>query len=469
MPLRVVRWDQRGCGRSSPATAHSVVRYIEDLETIRDAYGVEKWIVGGHSWGASLALQYALAHPERTVALIYISGTGIGHAWNREYHLEADRRRTPAERARLSALTDRTRTPAEESEFRLLSWLPDVASRDRAADLIAQLDEPFALNLDANRQMNAETKTWVEDDLVTRCERATVPTLLVHGARDPRPPWAIDSLAAALPNASVEILPEVGHLPWLENPDRFADLLRSYLAAGHTPAWRNAVERWAKLRDAWLDATASVLAADPRIVGWGLVGSFGRGEADSWSDLDLLVFVRDGDFGAFTSPEGNGYWFTADRFTDARRNAPAGATSVGSLYIRSGLPIGVDWYVYPASMAAWPDDCDIKRGADAAPKVAVPFAEWNGRGPRQPPLDAATSDERQDRLAMVPIAGKYIARRSPRAAPMLAFLGARTTTDEPRDQLEALRELVVELSDESPAWLVATVNEYLALVDSTIL
>ena len=81
------------------------------------------------------------------------------------------------------------------------------------------------------------------------------------------------------------------------------------------------MERWAKLRDAWLDATASVLAADRRIVGWGLVGSFGRGEADSWSDLDLLVFVRDADFGAFTSPEGNGYWFTADRFTDARRNA----------------------------------------------------------------------------------------------------------------------------------------------------
>ena len=52
---------------------------------------------------------------------------------------------------------------------------------------------------------------------------------------------------------------------------------------------------------------------------------------------------------------------------------------------------------------------------------------------------------------------------------MLAFLGARTTSDEPRDQLEALRELVVELSDESPAWLVSTVNEYLALVDSTIL
>ena len=55
---RVVRWDQRGCGRSSPAPVQSVMRAVEDLETIRDAFGVEDWIVGGHSWGASLALQY---------------------------------------------------------------------------------------------------------------------------------------------------------------------------------------------------------------------------------------------------------------------------------------------------------------------------------------------------------------------------------------------------------------------------
>jgi proline iminopeptidase len=207
-----------------------VSRYVEDLERIRDAFGVETWIVGGHSWGASLALRYALQHPERTVALLYVSGTGIGQAWNRAYHVEADRRRTPAERARLSALKQRARTPAEESEYRLLSWLPDVASRPSAASLIAQVDAPFEINLDANRQISAEMKTWVEDDLIAQCRVTTVPALLVHGARDPRPPWAIDSLAAALPDSSVEVLPDVGHLPWLEAPELFARLLRSFLS-----------------------------------------------------------------------------------------------------------------------------------------------------------------------------------------------------------------------------------------------
>ena len=150
--------------RSSPSCAS-----VADLETIRDAFGVEHWIVGGHSWGASLALQYALAYPERTRALLYISGTGIGQAWNRAYHLEADRRRTAEENARLTTLKQRSRTPAEESEFRRISWLSDFATRDGAADLIAQLDAPFDINFDANRQISAETKTWDEDDLVARC------------------------------------------------------------------------------------------------------------------------------------------------------------------------------------------------------------------------------------------------------------------------------------------------------------
>jgi proline iminopeptidase len=227
---RVVRWDQRGCARSGPAPRHSVVRYVEDLDTIRSALGFEQWIVGGHSWGAGLALHYALAHPDRTHALLYVSGTGLGRAWNPAYHREADRRRTDDERERLTVLANRDRTAAEEQEYRWLSWFPDFASRDVAADLFGQLDAPFTINREANREINRETKAWVEADLVEQCTALHAPTLLVHGARDPRPAWGVDTLAAALPNASLEVLPEVGHFPWLEAPDVTSRVLRSFLA-----------------------------------------------------------------------------------------------------------------------------------------------------------------------------------------------------------------------------------------------
>jgi predicted nucleotidyltransferase len=228
------------------------------------------------------------------------------------------------------------------------------------------------------------------------------------------------------------------------------------------------VEHWAKLRDAWLDATASALAVDPRVVGWGLVGSFGRGEADTWSDLDLLVFVHDGNFDEFTSFETNDSWSTAAHVTDARRNAPAGATSVGSLYIRDGLPIGVDWYVYPASMAAWPDDCSIRYGADTVPKTTESFAVWNARGPRQQPLDLSTTEQRLSRLSMAPIAAKYIARGSPSAGSMIEFLGGLRPGDDRRDQLAAMRERVAELGDGAPVQLVSAINRFLSVVESSI-
>src|SRR5262245_46502587 len=62
----VVRWDQRGCGRSECAGPYTVDRMVADLDQIRAHLGIERWIVGGHSWGAQLALEYVAAHPHRS-------------------------------------------------------------------------------------------------------------------------------------------------------------------------------------------------------------------------------------------------------------------------------------------------------------------------------------------------------------------------------------------------------------------
>jgi proline iminopeptidase len=184
--------------------------------------------VGGHSWGASLALQYTLAHPDRTRALVYISGVGIGREWNAAYHAEADRRRTPEQNARLQVLSGIDRNPEQEREWRTLNWLPDYA-RDgeaRAAELAAS---PFKLNREVNQAINAETKTWDENTLARQAAALTMPALLLHGELDPRPHWAIDSLADALPNATVQKLPGAGHLPWVEQPAMTARVLLNFL------------------------------------------------------------------------------------------------------------------------------------------------------------------------------------------------------------------------------------------------
>jgi proline iminopeptidase len=54
--------------------------------------------------------------------------------------------------------------------------------------------------------------------------------LVVAGEEDPRPPFAVDSLVAALPRAELVVMPGVGHLPWLEDPAGLRALLRRFLA-----------------------------------------------------------------------------------------------------------------------------------------------------------------------------------------------------------------------------------------------
>jgi proline iminopeptidase len=70
---RAIIFDQRGCGRSRPfaeVRANDTGRLVADMERLREAMGVERWLVFGGSWGATLALAYARACPERVLGLV---------------------------------------------------------------------------------------------------------------------------------------------------------------------------------------------------------------------------------------------------------------------------------------------------------------------------------------------------------------------------------------------------------------
>jgi proline iminopeptidase len=78
--FHTVLFDQRGAGRSKPKgkrTANTLPHLIADMETIRAKFGFEKWLVVGGSWGATLALAYAQAHPDR-VSGIVLRATFLG-------------------------------------------------------------------------------------------------------------------------------------------------------------------------------------------------------------------------------------------------------------------------------------------------------------------------------------------------------------------------------------------------------
>ena len=85
---RIVLFDQRGCGRSTPhasapdadLSANTTWHLVADIERLRENLGIDKWQVFGGSWGSTLALAYAQAHPQRVTELV-LRGIFLVRPW----------------------------------------------------------------------------------------------------------------------------------------------------------------------------------------------------------------------------------------------------------------------------------------------------------------------------------------------------------------------------------------------------
>jgi hypothetical protein len=226
----------------------------------------------------------------------------------------------------------------------------------------------------------------------------------------------------------------------------------------------------AGLRDRLLDQVVGLLEADPAVDGVALVGSLGRGEEDNWSDIDLLILAGDQFIGQFMNDPTANAWARADLLSDGRHNSPAGATSLGTTHIRSGLPLRVDLHVHPADRTPWPTDGRVVFERRPVRTGTLPFGEFNAGGPRQPATAKSADEVRQIHLGYVPIAGTDVGRRSPRAVEMIRFLGQRRDFNDrdPAAQIRALRDIAEDLSSPSRAQFSAAVACYLDLVEATV-
>jgi len=224
-------YDQRGSGRSSAMEPFDIATFIEDMELLREHWGHERWIVGGHSWGAALALFYALAHPERTLAVIYLAGTAIHWGFQDSVRTERLRRLSDAERAEVRTLTERpTADASEDDRARLvrLMWSTDFASRDAASVLdrapLYQFPRAEAVAQAIQADWKARLDTEIRDDL----QRFEAPVLVLHGEYDPDPSGARE-VADLLPHGEWALLEHAGHSPWLEQPAAMKQRLREFI------------------------------------------------------------------------------------------------------------------------------------------------------------------------------------------------------------------------------------------------
>jgi len=186
--VRVHRWEQRGCGRSAAVPPYDHETCMNDLEALRIHFGYERWLIGGHSWGADLALDYATTYPQHVQALIYLAGTGITQDWWPEFE-QAQRERTEP--------------------------LPVFAS---------------PLNEEVYREGQQSRVTYLQNPhLLERIRALDLPVVIIQGEQDLRPNWPAQQVANLLPQARFQVIPEAEHCLWLTHSQSLQDLLRSFL------------------------------------------------------------------------------------------------------------------------------------------------------------------------------------------------------------------------------------------------
>ncbi len=237
----VHRYHQRACGRSSGGRPFTMSRWIADLDELRRHWGHARWVVGGHSFGAALALAYALAHPDRTEAIVYVSCVVrlAGQPdWHEQYRRNRLARIPPEHRQRFSELRRQRDVPGVlppkvAAELRTLSLRTDFADPALAHRLEREPTvQRAAVNDDVNRELGDDFVQHFAAPTVRRQLRSFErPVLLVHGDADPRPLAAVQALAEELAHGELVTLAGIGHFPYLEAPDALRKPVRRFLAS----------------------------------------------------------------------------------------------------------------------------------------------------------------------------------------------------------------------------------------------
>ena len=221
---RVIFYDQIGCGRSGgprdDPDFYDARLFVDELQAVRDALGLERVHLLGQSWGGMLAMQYALDDPAGLASIVVADSP-------------ADMRHWVAE-----ATTDPAYAAAVEVFYR------------RHVCRLAEWPEPFLRSIDAMTNdgfvynvMNGPSefhvigklKDWTIRD---RLHEIRVPALLLSGAHDEATPAIVGEVAERIPNAGWILFEQSSHTPHLEEPAAFEAAVNGFLAGVEAEMFR---------------------------------------------------------------------------------------------------------------------------------------------------------------------------------------------------------------------------------------
>ncbi len=232
---RIILFDQRGCGKSTPHASlenNTTQDLVADMEFIRDYLGVEQWLLFGGSWGSTLSLVYAQAHPGRVLGLVlrgiflcrpheirWFYQEGASHIFP-DYWEDYLKPIPEAERGdllkayyrRLSSENEVARMAAAKAWAK---WEGRTSTLHPSKTVIDHFSQPHnALSLARIESHYFSHDSFLEPNQVLRDagRLAGIPGVIVQGRYDVVCPMqSAWDLHRAWPDAVLQIIPDAGH------------------------------------------------------------------------------------------------------------------------------------------------------------------------------------------------------------------------------------------------------------------
>jgi L-proline amide hydrolase len=235
-----VLYDQFGNGRSghrpeAPAGFWTVDLFLRELETLIATLDIaDAFHIVGHSWGGMLALEFALRHPAGLRSIVLADTFASSAVYSAEVarllRQLPEEVRAAIERSEAAGTTDAPEYQNAVREF----YRRHVCRRRPVPDevmrtLVALGQDPTVYQTMCGPSEFSLTGSLADWDITGMLRSIDVPVLIVSGRHDEVTPAAIEPLRRGLPDVRWELFEESSHMPHIEEPERFLDVVESFL------------------------------------------------------------------------------------------------------------------------------------------------------------------------------------------------------------------------------------------------
>lgn len=235
--VRCILVDYQGTGRSDygNVSADWVTddNMLNDIEAVRKKLSINKWMIIGHSYGATKALHYGVEYPQYVEKIITIASSGTNHQFQEHFTQNILSKISMDDRRRMQELrikdANKEATGMGEADMIFLKgyfYNPEkipVLFAGIAPDELGSMFNPKFHNA---YWANPDNPKF---DIHVRVLKMTIPVRMIESWQDPCYDGRQWVLNEKLKDSKISFINESGHFPWIEQPEKFFELLRGFV------------------------------------------------------------------------------------------------------------------------------------------------------------------------------------------------------------------------------------------------